>query len=270
MKKITALALAALMLLTLGACGSKSTSQTGSSSNTGAASSDLEYIQNKGTMIIGITEYEPMNFKKDDEWTGFDTEFAKLVCEKLGVKPEFLIIDWDNKIPEIDSKAIDCVWNGMTLTNEVTSSMACTNPYVINAQVVVMNKDKVGEYKDTASLKDLKLTAESGSAGEKAIEEAGLKSTCTAVTTQSDALMEVASGSADACVIDNTMANAMTGDGTSYKDLAPGISLTEEKYGIGFRKGSDVAEKVNSIIDELKADGSLQKLAEKYELTLAD
>ena len=158
----------------------------------------------------------------------------------------------------------------MTLTNEVTSSMACTNPYVINAQVVVMNKDKVGEYKDAASLKDLKLTAESGSAGEKAIEEAGLKSNCTAVTTQSDALMEVASGSADACVIDNTMANAMTGDGTSYKDLAPGISLTEEKYGIGFRKGSDVAEKVNSIIDELKADGSLQKLAEKYELTLAD
>ena len=211
-----------------------------------------------------------MNFKKDDEWTGFDTEFAKLVCEKLGVKPEFLIIDWDNKIPEIDSKAIDCVWNGMTLTNEVTSSMACTNPYVINAQVVVMNKDKVGEYKDAASLKDLKLTAESGSAGEKAIEEAGLKSNCTAVATPSVALMEVASGSADACVIDNTMANAMTGDGTSYKDLAPGISLTEEKYGIGFRKGSDVAEKVNSIIDELKADGSLQKLAEKYELTLAD
>lgn len=270
MKKITALALAALMLLTLGACGSKSTSQTSSSSNTDTASSDLEYIQNKCTMIIGITEYEPMNFKKDGEWTGFDTEFAELVCEKLGVKPEFLIIDWDNKIPEIDSKAIDCVWNGMTLTNEVTSSMACTNPYVINAQVVVMNKDKVEEYKDAASLKDLKLTAESGSAGEKAIEEAGLKSNCTAVTTQSDALMEVASGSADACVIDNTMANAMTGDGTSYTDLAPGISLTEEKYGIGFRKGSNVAEKVNSIIDELKADGSLQKLAEKYELTLAD
>ena len=100
--------------------------------------SDVAYIQDKGTLIVGITEFEPMDYRDENgEWIGFDADMAKLVAEKLGVEIEFIVIDWNNKIMELDSKNIDVVWNGMTLTDEVTSSMECTNPYVNNAQVVV-------------------------------------------------------------------------------------------------------------------------------------
>ena len=267
MKKFLAIMLAAVMVFALCACGQQSQPIDEAMENT---DSDLAYITEKGTMVIGITDYAPMNYKDDNgEWTGFDTEFALLVGEKLGVDVEFIEIDWDNKQNELNSKSVDCIWNGMTLTDEIIASMETTNPYVINAQVVVMAADKVSEYADIESLAKLNFAVEAGSAGEAALKDNGLEN-YTAVNAQSDALMEVASGSADACVIDITMANAMTGEGTSYANLTSGISLTEEEYGIGFRKGSDMAEAVNAIIDELKADGSLQALAEKYELTLVD
>lgn len=270
MKKLLIFMLAAVMIFSLAACGQKEAPADVKDDATEAADSDLAYITEKGTLVIGITDYEPMNFKDDSgEWTGFDTEFALLVGEKLGVDVEFIEIDWDNKQNELNSKAVDCIWNGMTLTDEVLASMETTDPYVINAQVVVMAADKVADYADVDSLKDLKFAVEAGSAGEQALEDNGLEN-FTSVAAQSDALMEVASGSADACVIDITMANAMTGEGTSYANLTSGISLTEEEYGIGFRKGSDAAAAVNDIIKALKDDGSLQKLAEKYELTLVD
>ena len=232
--------------------------------------SDLDYVKSKGKMVIGVTLYEPMNYKDENgNWTGFDTEFAQAVCEKLGVEAEFIVIDWDNKIFELDSKKIDCAWNGMTLTDEVKESMSCTKPYVKNEQVVVMKADAVKNYTDVASLKDLTFAAESGSAGEAALKDLSLDANLTSVAAQSDALMEVKSGSVQACVIDNTMANAMTGEGTSYSELAQGISLTSEEYGVGFRKDSDLTAEVDKIIDEMKADGSLQKLADKYNLTLA-
>jgi len=275
MKKIwKALALVFALAMMMTACSQTpaSTDAKGTapaSAAAGKTESDLAYIKDKGEMVIGITEYEPMNFKDEkEEWTGFDTEFAKLVAEKLGVTAKFIVIEWDGKIMELDSKAIDCVWNGMTLTDEVKNGMSCTDPYVVNSQVLVMPSDKIENYKKVEDLKDLKFVAESGSAGEKAIKDAGYE--CTAVTAQSDALLEVSSGAADACVIDITMAKAMTGEGSSYADLKPGLSLTSEEYGIGFRKGSDMTAEVNKIIKELKADGSLQKLADKYELTLAE
>ena len=264
MKKILSLLLALTLVCCLfTACGEKP------AESNNAPASDLAYIKDKGTMIVGITEYEPMNFKDENgEWTGFDTEFTLAVAEKLGVDVEFIEIDWDGKIMEVDSKSIDCVWNGMTLTDEVKNGMNCSDPYVMNAQVVVATADKLDAIKSVEDLEGLKLVAESGSAGEAAITDAGYE--CTAVLTQADALLEVKSGSADACVIDITMANAMTGEGTSYAELAAGISLTEEFYGIGFRKDSDVTAEVNKIIDELIADGTLPALAEKYELTLAE
>lgn len=257
MKKILALLMVAVMVFSFTACGT-----TGSDS-------DLAYIKDKGTMIVGMTDYAPMNFKDDKgEWTGFDTEFALLVAEKLGVNVEFIEIEWSGKIMELQSKAIDCVWNGMTITDEVKNGMNVTDPYVVNAQVVVMDADKVANYKTVEDLKDLKFVAEAGSAGEAAIKDAGYEAT--GVLTQADALMEVSSGAADACVIDITMANAMTGEGTSYANLAGGLALTSEDYGIGFRKDSDVTAEVNKIIDELIADGTLPALAEKYSLTLAE
>ena len=104
-----------------------------------ASDSDVAYIQGKGTMIIGITDFAPMDYKDaSGEWIGFDADMARIVAEKLGVEAQFVEIDWDNKIMELNSNNIDVVWNGMTLTSEVTSSMECTNPYCNNAQVVVV------------------------------------------------------------------------------------------------------------------------------------
>lgn len=281
MKKVIALILCLAMALCLFVgCGSngnddktdetakadESTAPESEAPESENADSDLAYIQEKGTMVIGITDYEPMNYRDDNgEWTGFDTEFAQAVGEKLGVDVEFIEIDWDNKTMELETKSIDAVWNGMTLTDDVLSAMECTDAYIRNAQVLVAAADVIDQYTDAESLADLNLAAEAGSAGETAIKENGLS--CTAVSTQADALMEVASGSADACVIDITMAKAMTGEGTSYADLTYGLELTSEEYGIGFRKGSDMAEAVNEIIKELVEDGTLDQIAEKYELT---
>lgn len=243
------------------------TAKDNTSSNTAAEVADIDFVKQKGKLVIGVTVYEPMNYKDaEGNWTGFDTEYAQAVAEKLGVEAEFVVIDWDNKFLELNAKSIDCIWNGMTITNEVTSNADVTNAYVKNAQVVITNPEIKDKYTALAEMKDISFAAEAGSAGETAIKDAGL--TCTPVNDQAKALMEVASGSADACVIDITMANAMTGEGTSYSDLVQVETLNEEEYGIACRKGSDLTAEINKMTDELKADGTLDKIAEKYKLTL--
>ena len=257
MKKLFAMILSVVMILSLFAgC---STTQ----------SSDLAYVKERGKMIVGITDYAPMDYKDaNGEWTGFDAEFARLVAEELGVEVEFFIIaDWSKKVFELDSKNIDCIWNGMTINEELLNTCSVSDPYVINAQVVVMKNDIIANYPDAASLVNLKFAVENGSAGQKAAEAIGAKN-IVAVQDQAAALMEVAAGTADACVIDITMALAMTGVGTSYADLAMGLSLTSEQYGIGYRKGSDVTAKVNEIMKKFMEDGTLDALAQKYNLTL--
>lgn len=230
--------------------------------------SDLAYIQDKGTLVVAITDYAPMDYKDENgQWTGFDAEFARLVAKRLGVEAEFIEIDWDNKFLELNAKTVDCIWNGMTITDEVTLNTSCSNPYVKNAQVVVTNRSNADNYTTAEDLSGLILAVESGSAGEAALKELEITN-YTAVRNQSTALMEVAAGTADACVIDITMANAMTGEGTSYADLSQCMELTSEEYGVGFRKGSDMTEKLNEWMAEMMEDGTLDALAEKYELTL--
>ena len=260
MKKVFALVLALILALScLTACGASS-------------GSDLKYIQKKGTMIVGITDYEPMDFKDENgNWTGFDAELAEKVCKELGVKCEFFVLaDWGKKFYELETKNIDCIWNGMTITEEVKLNTNCSDAYVVNAQVLVMKADVVGQYDAPELLQGLTFAVENGSAGQDEVVALGIPdSQIIAVQDQAAALMEVAAGTSDACVIDITMANAMTGEGTSYADLAPGISLSSEEYGIGFRKDSDVTAKVNELLAKYKADGTLQALADKYSLTLA-
>ena len=231
--------------------------------------SDWEYIQDKGVLVVGITDFAPMDYRDENgNWTGFDAEFTQLVAKELGIDVKFFVIaDWSKKVFELDSMNIDCIWNGMTIDEELLNTCSVSDPYVINAQVVVMKADKIASYPDAASLKDLNFAVENGSAGQKAAEDIGAKN-IVAVQDQAAALMEVAAGTADACVIDITMALAMTGEGTSYADLAMGLSLTSEEYGIGFRKGSDVTAKVNEIMKKFMEDGTLDALAEKYGLTL--
>ena len=258
MKKTISVILAAFLLLALFAGCQKQ-----------GSASDLAYIKEKGTLVVGITEYAPMDYKDENgEWTGFDAEFARLVADKLGVKVSFQLIDWNNKVFELDSKSIDCIWNGMTITEDIKANTNCTDAYVYNAQVVVMKKDALGGCPDVDSLKKLKIAVEDGSSGEEVLEGLGITGYIEKED-QANALMEVAAGTADACVIDITMANAMTGEGTSYKDLGYNLKLAEEEYGIGFRKGSDVTAEVNRIMEELIAGGALSALAEKYGLTLA-
>ena len=227
------------------------------------AESDLAYVKEKGTLVVGITEFEPMDYKDENgEWIGFDADMAKAFAESLGVTAEFQVIDWDNKILELEGKTIDCVWNGMTLTDEVTSAMECTNAYLNNAQVVVVPADVAEQYQDEESLKDLSFAVEAGSAGEAEVSALGLN--YTPVSSQADALMEVASKSSDAAVIDSLMAGAMIGEGTGYADLTYTIGLNSEEYGVGFRKGSDLAAALNDYFTTSLEDGSMEKVAETY------
>ena len=266
--------------LGLAACGSSaSTSTVASSAASAAASSaaasdaasDLDYIKEKGSMVIGYTVYEPMNYTDaDGNFTGFDTELATAVCEKLGVEPEFVEINWDTKVVELDAKSIDCIWNGMTLTEDIMANTATTKAYAKNAQVVVV-KDGT-DYTSTADLADKTVVAEAGSAGEAAIQgdENLSKADYVSKSVQTDCLMEVAAGTADAAVLDLTLANAMIGEGTDYASLKIVDELNAEEYGVAFRKGSDAAEAVNAAFDELTADGTMQALADKYDLALAE
>ncbi|MDD5832918.1 MAG: transporter substrate-binding domain-containing protein [Clostridiales bacterium] len=228
-----------------------------------AAASEVAEIQAKGKLVVGITDFEPMDYKDaDGSWIGFDADMAKAFADSLGVEAEFVEIDWDNKILELDGKTIDCVWNGMTLTDEVKSAMECSKPYCNNAQVVIVKAADADKYQDKDSLKDLSFAVEAGSAGEAEVEALGLQ--YTAVKAQSDALMEVAAGTSDAAVIDSLMAAAMVGEGTGYSDLTYTVGLNSEEYGVGFRKGSDLAEKLNAFFAESYADGSMMECAEKY------
>ena len=280
MKRLVSAFLAGAMALSLAACGgAASTSTVASSAASGSAAasasetaaSDLDYIKEKGKMVIGYTVYEPMNYTDaDGNFTGFDTELATAVCEKLGVEPEFVEINWDTKVVELDAKSIDCIWNGMTLTDDIMANTATTKAYAKNAQVVVV-KDGT-DYISTADLADKTVVAEAGSAGEAAIEgdENLAQADYVSKSVQTDCLMEVAAGTADAAVLDLTLANAMIGAGTDYASLKIVDELNAEEYGVAFRKGSDAAVAVDAAFDELKADGTMQALAEKYELALAD
>ena len=280
MKRLVSAFLAGAMALSLAACGgAASTSTVASSAASGSAAasasetaaSDLDYIKEKGKMVIGYTVYEPMNYTDaDGNFTGFDTELATAVCEKLGVEPEFVEINWDTKVVELDAKSIDCIWNGMTLTDDIMANTATTKAYAKNEQVVVV-KDGT-DYSSTADLVGKTVVAEAGSAGEAAIEgdENLAQADYVSKSVQTDCLMEVAAGTADAAVLDLTLANAMIGEGTDYASLKIVDELNAEEYGVAFRKDSDAAAAVDAVFDELKADGTMQALADKYDLALAD
>ena len=259
MKKIIVMLLAlALMLTCFTACGGKE-------------DSDIAAIKKAGKIVVGITDYAPMDYKDENgEWTGFDAEFARLFAGELGVDCEFFVIpNWGTKFMELETKQIDAVWNGMTITEEAKTNSSVSNPYVINAQVVVMDINALANYETAESLAGLNIAVESGSAGEDCANEIANVNVIP-LQNQEAALMEVAAGTSDACIIEITMANAMTGDGTSYADLGYQLSLSEEEYGVSFRKGSDLTEAFNDFMITLKNNGTLQELAAKYNLTLAN
>ena len=297
MKKWIAMLLAALMVFSMAACAAKNepaadqaNDQTAADTQTSepaedtasgeeaapaadqtAADSDMAYVQSKGTLVVGITDFAPMDYQNESgEWIGFDADMAKAFAESLGVSVEFVEIDWDNKLLELGSKSIDCVWNGMTLTDEVTSAMSCSNAYCNNSQVVIVPADKAADYADVEACKALSFAVEAGSAGMAEVEKLG--ASFTEVKDQATALMEVAAGTSDAAVIDSLMAGAMVGEGTSYDSLTYTVSLNAEEgeqYGVGFRQGSDLAAALNDFFAAAYADGSMQTCAETYGIQAA-
>lgn len=265
-KKLIALVLAVLMAVAcfaLAACGNK-TETADPTDAADPAASDLAYVTANGKLVVGITDFAPMDYQAEgsDEWIGFDADLAKAFAEKLGVAVEFIEIDWDNKIMELDGKSIDCVWNGMTITDEVKSSMNVSNAYCKNAQVIVVAADKAEDYQTAEACKELQFAVEAGSAGKDVAEENGFS--FTEVKDQATALQEVAAGTSDAAIIDLLMADAMIGEGTGFAGLTYTAQLNSEEYGVGFRKGSDLVTSFNTFFASEVALGNVDKIAEQY------
>ena len=283
MKKFLSLALALTLCTSLAACssggntsgsssGSDNTSGSGSGSSSQTQTSDMQYVKDKGTLVVGITYFAPMDYKEEgsDEWIGFDADMAKAFAESLGVNVEFQEITWDYKVEELNSKAIDCVWNGMTLSDDVMAAMGTSVPYCTNYQTLIYPADKAADFEGLTSLEGLNIAVESGSAGEDAALALG--ATTVPVQAQSNALMEVSAGTSDATVIDVLMAAEMTGEGTSYADLVYSLNLNDaqglesEEYGVGFRQGSDLVDAFNTFWAEKVADGTVLETATTYGL----
>ena len=286
-KKFWALLLALAMVLSLAACGGKdaSSDKSGDAGPSAAApedqtsggagdeqkdsDSDLAYVQNKGTLVVGMTDFAPMDYRDaNGNWIGFDADMASAFAESLGVKVEFQEITWDYKVMELDAKSIDCVWYGMTLYDEVIAAVDTGNAYCLNAQVLVVPADKAADFESLTSLEGLNVAVESGSAGEDAAEALGASTT--AVAKQADALMEVSAGTADAAVIDLLRAGAMIGEGTNYANLTYTVNLNtaqgleSEEYGVGFRKGSDLVAAWNDFWSAAIVDGSVLETGTTY------
>lgn len=250
--------------------GDAESSSSSSESTSAKTVADLDKVKDANKLVIGITDYEPIDYKdKDGKWIGFDADLARAVAEKMGIDVEFVVINWDNKFIELNSGSIDCIWNGMTVSDSVKTNCDISDAYAGNSQVVVMKKDALSKYADADAIKaaDLTIAVEKGSAGEA--EAKKLSSNVVSLSAQSDALKEVKSGTADACIIDSTMANSMTKDGTDFANLGYSISLTTEEYAVGFRKGSDLTAEVNRLLSELKEDGTMDKISAKYGVDLA-
>ena len=227
----------------------------------------------KATLVCGVTDFDPMNFKDaDGNWTGFDTEFAQLVGEKLGMEVKFQQIEWAQKYNELTAGTINCIWNGFTAnTNEEDGTarkdlVDFSYSYMLNQQCIVVKAANKGAYTSPESLVGRNVAVEGGSAGDSyATEQIGDGKIIDAAS-QISTLPEVKSGAADCAVIDVLLAKSMTGKG-DYADLTiADVELPSEVYAIGFAKGSDLTAKVNNAIKELDAEGKLAELAAKYGL----
>jgi polar amino acid transport system substrate-binding protein len=253
MKKFLALALAVMLLaFSLSACSTVD---------------DVALVKERGKLIVGITDFAPMDYQDaNGNWIGFDAELAELFAEYLDVDVEFFVIaDWSKKALELEDQSIDCVWNGMTLTDEVMAAMATSNAYCNNAQVVVLPASVASQYTTVESLQGLTFAVENGSAGEAIVDQLGFAKNV--VAKQSNALMEVSAGTSDACVIDLLMAASMTGEGTDYPNLTSSVKLNDgEQYGVGFRKDSNLVDEINEFFKQVYADGTMQALAAKYKI----
>lgn len=253
-KKIAALSLTAVMMC--GCAGKEKPSVLKD------GDSDSEYVHNKGTLIVGITDFAPMDFKENGEWSGFDAQLAVMFAKTMGVDPEFVEIDWDRKAQLLKDGTIDCVWNGMTYTDELAQEITCSDVYISNAQVIIMKEEAIGEYSSAEDCQHLLFAAETGSTGESILKEKNYR--YTVCDTQKDALQSVVEGKTDAAVIDIIMAGYYTADGNEFDKLAFNFPLNDEKICVGLRKNSDLTDELNKFLKGAGTDGTMEELAEIY------
>ena len=252
MKKILAITLALVMII-------------------GAAFTMSSCQKDDNTLVCGVTVFENMNEQlPDGSWTGFESEFAMEVGKIIGMEVKFQEIEWTEKYNELNSGAIDCIWNGFTANssdNGVKRSdlVDFSYGYMLNQQCIVVKKDNVANFADEASLKGKTACVEGGSAGESYAKKATDADKVLAATAQIDAFREVKAGAVDFIVVDIILAQNICGQ-NDYADLAivEAIELDSEIYAIGFKKGSDLTAKVNDAIKTLEENGKLMELAEKY------
>ena len=256
-KRIALLVL--IFMFALAGCGKR---EETAGSDLAQWESDLAYIQSKGTLVAGITDFAPMDYRDGGEWTGFDVELAEAFAERIGVTLVLREIDWDDKTRLLENGEIDCIWNGMTMTPALEESISCSEPYLSNAQVIVIHEEALKQYQTIEECQYLLFAVEAGSAGEALLRER--KYRYTTYATQTAALQSVLDKKADATVIDIIMAAYNTGEGQEYDELGIVVSLNDEKIGVGFRKGSDLTQEVNAFIQAAYEDGSINALAEKY------
>lgn len=262
MKKLwkkTSILFVTMIMLMMAGCGQ---SNEEASPKIADGQSDLEYVQSKGTLVVGITDFAPMDYRDGEDWTGFDADLAEAFTQDLGVTLEFVEIDWDKKTELLEKGEIDCIWNGMTMTEELQETISCSKPYFSNAQVIVLQKSKMEKYNTAESCQHLLFAVETGSTGESLLKDQ--KYRYTACSTQMDALQSVREKKADAAVIDIIMAAYYTGDGKELDDLGFDISLNDEKICVGFRKDSNLTEKVNDFLKASYDDGTILSLADRY------
>ena len=224
--------------------------------------SDLEYVQSKGTLAVGITDFAPMDYREGEDWIGFDADLATFFADRIGVDVLFVEIDWNKKTELLKKGTIDCIWNGMTGSEELQETISCSDPYLSNAQVVVLRSSEMEQYDTAEECQHLLFAAEAGSVGESLLKEEKYRyATC---ATQLEALQSVVDKKADATVIDIIMAAYYTGGGKEFDELGFDISLNDEKICVGFRKDSDLAEKVNEFLKASYEDGTISSLADQY------
>lgn len=257
-KKIFTAILAAFCMLAAASCGEKK--------------SDTEYIKEKNVLRVGITIYEPMDYYNEDEtdFIGFDADLARGFAAEMGVEVKFVLITWANKIAELKSKEIDCIWNGMTASETLAQSIDLSLSYATNNQCVVVKSENIENFETIAAVKNAsKIAVENGSAGNTVCEETLGLSTgkIAAVTAQVDALTEVAAGTAEIAIVDYTLAYSVVGKGAfsslSIVDISK-VSFDNEEFAVGFRKGSDLTNKANEYLKKCYKDGTLKSLTEKY------
>jgi len=224
--------------------------------------SDLEYVQSKGTLVVGVTDFAPMDYHDGEGWSGFDADLAEAFAESIGVTAELVEIDWDDKTKLLEEGSIDCIWNGMTLTEKLQETISCSEPYLSNAQVVVMQDSDTKQYQTADDCQHMLFAVEEGSTGELLLKER--KYRYTSYATQMEALQSIRKKKTDAAVIDIIMAEYYTGDGQEFEDLQFNIALNDEKFCVGFRKDSDLTQKVNEFLKTAYEDGTISSLAKKY------